>query len=162
MIILNSIISWGYYIDIFYFRPPYLFLLFYYLPWFPNSLITLKQITADRVVLYSQVPPPGDSIPVEIDPFEVEDGVPDEGEIEWAVKRLYNNRAGGGVADAGGEPKGMARGGTERGEGGNRGQRRERPGGHTREGGELGKGSGVGYRRPSGMEIWPRRRLGRR
>ena len=30
-----------------------------------------------------------------IDPFEVEDKVPDEGEIEWAVKRLRNNRSGG-------------------------------------------------------------------
>ena len=27
--------------------------------------------------------------------FAVEDGVPDEGEIEWAVKRLRNNRAAG-------------------------------------------------------------------
>ena len=55
----------------------------------------LKRITAERVALYIQVPPPGDSMPVEIEPFEVEDGVPDEGEIEWAVKCLRNNRAGG-------------------------------------------------------------------
>ena len=48
----------------------------------------------ERVALYSRVPPPGDSIPVEIELFEVEDGVPDEGEIEWAVKRLRNNRSG--------------------------------------------------------------------
>ena len=40
-------------------------------------------------------PPPGDNIPVTIEPFEVEDGVPEEEEIEWAVKRLQNNRAGG-------------------------------------------------------------------
>ena len=52
-------------------------------------------ITLERVALYIRAPPPGDSIPVEIEPFEVEDGVPDEGEIEWAVKRLRNNRAGG-------------------------------------------------------------------
>ena len=52
----------------------------------------LKRITAERVALYIRVPPPGDSIPVEIEPFDVEDGVPDEGEIEWAVKRLHNNR----------------------------------------------------------------------
>ena len=39
--------------------------------------------------------PPGDSIPVRIEPFAVEDGVPEEEEIEWAVKRLQNNRAGG-------------------------------------------------------------------
>ena len=47
------------------------------------------------MALYSRVPPPGDSIPVEIEPCEVEDGVPDEGEIKWAVKNLRNNRAGG-------------------------------------------------------------------
>ena len=50
---------------------------------------------AERVVLYSWVPLLGDSVPVEIEPFEVEDGVTDEGEIKWAVKRLRNNRAGG-------------------------------------------------------------------
>ena len=56
---------------------------------------TLKRITAERVTIYSWVPPPGDSIPVDIEPFAVEDGVPEEGEIEWAVKRLQNNCAGG-------------------------------------------------------------------
>ena len=61
----------------------------------PPAQATLKWITAERVALYSWFPPPGDSIPVYIEPFAVEDGVPDEGEIEWAVKRLRNNRAGG-------------------------------------------------------------------
>ena len=45
----------------------------------PPNRATLKRITAERVALYSRVPPPGDSIPVEIEPFEVEDGLPDEG-----------------------------------------------------------------------------------
>ena len=40
-------------------------------------------------------PPPGDTIPATIEPFVVEDGVPTEAEVEWAVKRLRNNRAGG-------------------------------------------------------------------
>ena len=40
-------------------------------------------------------PPPGDNIPVTIEPFAGEDGVPEEEDIEWAVKRLRNNRAGG-------------------------------------------------------------------
>ena len=61
----------------------------------PPARATLKRITAERVTLYSRVPPPGDSIPVDIEPFAVEDGVPEEGEVEWAVKRLQNNRAGG-------------------------------------------------------------------
>ena len=46
-------------------------------------------------MLYIRVPPWGDSIPVDIEPFTVEDGVPDEGYIEWAVKCLRNNHAGG-------------------------------------------------------------------
>ena len=45
--------------------------------------------------MYSRVPPPGDTIPVTIEPFEVKDGVPTEAEVEWAVKRLRNNRSGG-------------------------------------------------------------------
>ena len=62
----------------------------------PPARATLKGVTAERVALYSRVPPPpGDNIPVTIEPFAVEDGVPEEEEIEWAVKRLQNNRAGG-------------------------------------------------------------------
>ena len=30
---------------------------------------------------------------MQIEPFEVENKVPDEGGIEWAVKRLLNNRS---------------------------------------------------------------------
>ena len=61
----------------------------------PPARATLKRVTAERVALYSWVPPLGDSIPVNIEPFAVEEGVPEEGEIEWEVKRLQNNRAGG-------------------------------------------------------------------
>ena len=61
----------------------------------PPARVTLKRIGADRVTFYSRVPPPGDNIPVTIEPFEVEESVPEEGEIEWAVKRLRNNRSGG-------------------------------------------------------------------
>ena len=57
--------------------------------------VTLEWITAERVALYSHVPPPGDNIPVAIKPFVVKDSVPEEGGIEWAVKRLHNNRSGG-------------------------------------------------------------------
>ena len=61
----------------------------------PPARVTLKRITAKRVALYSRVPPPGENIPVRIERFEVEEKVPDEGEIEWAVKRLRNNPSGG-------------------------------------------------------------------
>ena len=61
----------------------------------PLAQATLKRVRAERVALYSWIPPPGDNIPVTIEPFAVEDGVPTEEEVEWAVKRLRNNRAGG-------------------------------------------------------------------
>ena len=61
----------------------------------PPARATLKRVTAERVALYSRVPPQGDNIPVTIEPFAVEDGVPEEEKIEWAVKRLQNNRPGG-------------------------------------------------------------------
>ena len=61
----------------------------------PPARDTLKRVTAERATLYSRVPPPGDTIPVTIEPFVVEDGVPTEAEVEWAVKRLRNHRFGG-------------------------------------------------------------------
>ena len=61
----------------------------------PPARVTLNRIMAERVALYSYVPPPGENIPVAIQPFQVDDLVPEEGDIEWAVKRLRNNRSGG-------------------------------------------------------------------
>ena len=49
----------------------------------PPARATLKRVTAEQVALYRRVPPPpGDNIPVTIEPFAVEDGVPEEEEIE--------------------------------------------------------------------------------
>ena len=45
----------------------------------PPARFTLERITAERVALYSRFPPPGNNIPVTIEPFEVEDSVPEEG-----------------------------------------------------------------------------------
>ena len=62
----------------------------------PPDRATLKRVTAERAKLYSRVPPPpGRHHPSHHRPFVVEDGVPTEAEVEWAVKRLRNNRAGG-------------------------------------------------------------------
>ena len=47
----------------------------------------------ERFALYRYVPPPGENIPVTIQPFLVYDSVTEEGGIEWAVKRLHNNRS---------------------------------------------------------------------
>ena len=55
----------------------------------PPARATLRRVTVERAKLYSRVPPPpGDTIPFTIEPFGVEDGVPSEAEVKWAVKRL--------------------------------------------------------------------------
>ena len=61
----------------------------------PPNRVTLEQITVDWVDLYSYVPPPGENIPISVEPFPVDDSVPTEDEIEWAVKRLRNHCSGG-------------------------------------------------------------------
>ena len=61
----------------------------------PPAQVMLERITTERVALYSHVPPPGDNTPVAIKHFMVDDSVPEEVDIEWAVKRLHNNRSGG-------------------------------------------------------------------
>ena len=54
----------------------------------PPDQVTLKRITAERVDLYCQVPPPGENIPVSVQTFQVEDSVPIEDNIEWAVRNI--------------------------------------------------------------------------
>ena len=61
----------------------------------PPARVMLERITAERVALYSYLPPPGENIPVTIRTFLVDESVTEEGEIEWAGKRLRNNRSGG-------------------------------------------------------------------
>ena len=67
----------------------------------PPAWVTLDRITAERVELYSYVPPPGTTIPISVQPFRVEDSVPTEDEIEWVVTRLHNHRSRGGVRGCG-------------------------------------------------------------
>ena len=43
--------------------------------------VTLYWITAERVDLYQHVPPPGENIPVSVEPFQVEDLLPMEDKI---------------------------------------------------------------------------------
>ena len=44
----------------------------------PPARATLERITAERVDLYSYVPPPGENIPVTVAPEDVDDSVPME------------------------------------------------------------------------------------
>ena len=62
----------------------------------PPSWVTLERITAERVKLYSYVPPQWTNIPIYVEPFPVDDLVPTEEDIECAVKRLHNHCSGGG------------------------------------------------------------------
>ena len=59
----------------------------------PPAWGTLKRITAERVDLYSYVPPLGDNILVSIEPLPVYDAVPMDDDIKWVVKRLRNHRS---------------------------------------------------------------------
>ena len=61
----------------------------------PPARATLERITAERVDLYSYVPPPGDNIPVTVTFAYVDNSVPMEDEITDAVKKLRRNRSGG-------------------------------------------------------------------
>ena len=61
----------------------------------PPAWVTLKQITSERVELYSYVPPPGANIPISVEPFPVDDSVPTEDKIDWTVKQLQNHCSGG-------------------------------------------------------------------
>ena len=60
----------------------------------PPAWVTLKRITAEQVDLYHYIPPLGENISVSVEPFPVEDSVPTEDKIEWAVKRIQNHRSG--------------------------------------------------------------------
>jgi hypothetical protein len=56
---------------------------------------TMVKQTAERVDLYRQRDPPGEPLPINIDPIPVDDGMPSEGEIRVAVAGLSNGCAGG-------------------------------------------------------------------
>ena len=126
----------------------------------PPARATLKRVMAERAKLYSRVPPPGDTIPVTIEPFVVEYGIPTEAEVEWAVKHLRNNRARGlsrmRAEDLKGWLAAARRGDKEREtatkDGGGGGE--EITGNAGRRLRRTGRGSWSWYRRHSGTGIW--------
>ena len=62
---------------------------------FPPARLTIKRITAERVALHHHIPPPGENIPVSVGPFPLDELVPTEGDIEWEVRSMRDNRSGG-------------------------------------------------------------------
>ena len=59
----------------------------------PPARVTLEWIAAERVDLYSYVPTLGGDIPISVEPLPVDDSVPTEDKIEWAVKILQHHRS---------------------------------------------------------------------
>ena len=46
---------------------------------------------AERVVLHHHIPRPGENIPISVDPLQLDESVPMEDDIEWAVQRMRDN-----------------------------------------------------------------------
>ena len=61
----------------------------------PPDLITIAKMSAERAALYPPPPPLGCSIPIVTLTFHVDDYVPEEEDIVWAIRRLFQNRTGG-------------------------------------------------------------------
>ena len=60
----------------------------------PPTRATLERIMAEQTELYSQVPSPGENIPVTVEPAIIDDSVPTEDEIAAAIQKLRRNRLG--------------------------------------------------------------------
>ena len=56
---------------------------------------TMDAQTIEREKLYAKVEPPGEPIPINVEPFAINDATPTEAEIRAVVKGLKNGRAGG-------------------------------------------------------------------
>ena len=51
--------------------------------------------TSERAELYEVISPPGDPIPINVEPFKINDEVPDDVELRGVVGPMRNGRAGG-------------------------------------------------------------------
>jgi hypothetical protein len=60
----------------------------------PPARSTLKKVTTERADLHQKEEPPGDAILILVEPVEIRDDFPDEGEIADAVKRLKQSFGG--------------------------------------------------------------------
>ena len=58
---------------------------------YPPDRVTIKRMTAQRVALYRQVPPPVHTIPVEVTPLPADDLISEYTEVMEAAKRLRLN-----------------------------------------------------------------------
>ena len=56
---------------------------------------TMEKQTREREELYARQVPPGDPIPINVEPFEIRDETPEDAEVREVVRNLRNGRAGG-------------------------------------------------------------------
>ena len=59
----------------------------------PPARVAISTMMADQVDMYRSVPPPGQTIDVRVQPLPMEDYIPEEKEITWAVHRIRLNRS---------------------------------------------------------------------
>ena len=56
---------------------------------------SMKKQTEEREELYRKVAPPGDPIPINVEPFDIDDSVPEDAAIREVVAGMQNGREGG-------------------------------------------------------------------
>ena len=61
----------------------------------PPARVAIATMTEERVELYLHVAPPGQPISVGVQPFLLDDSIPEDKEISREVRRLRLNRSGG-------------------------------------------------------------------
>ena len=61
----------------------------------PPARLTIERVTEERAALHHHIPPPGKNIPISIYPFPLDESVPMEDDIEWAVQKMRDKRSGG-------------------------------------------------------------------
>ena len=75
------------------------------------SLQTMERQTSERVELYARATPTGDPLPINVEPFEVREETPSDGELrDLVARRIHNGRSGGGSGIRGEDLKGWLRG----------------------------------------------------
>ena len=126
-----------------------------------------QRITWNSTALYPPPPRGGENIPMSVTPYHIDNSVPTEKEVKWAVRRLQRHRLGGGLPDARQASLGVSVGasGVRSGSGsgsdvrtrgeGERGRRRGR--GREGGGGLSGRWWWIECRRPSSTESSRRR-----
>ena len=58
------------------------------------SRVTIELIAAERVDIYCHIPSSSKTTPLGVNPFPVDDSIPENEDISWAVCRIHLNLSG--------------------------------------------------------------------